>query len=81
MEKEKKDDSTIVLTDINEALSASEKEASSRPAALLVVGGDLNGTIFDLNKPQITIGKTGRQCHPLGISRNFPLSLPLDRGQ
>ena len=36
------DDSTVVLTNINEALASSEKEASAQPASLVVVGGDLN---------------------------------------
>ncbi|EQC48212.1 diguanylate cyclase (GGDEF) domain protein [Bacteriovorax sp. BSW11_IV] len=48
------DDATVVLTDIKSALASAEKEAEQKPAALLVVGGELNGTIFDL-KEDITI--------------------------
>ena len=60
------DDTTIVLTDIRAALQASEKEALQKPAALLVVGGDLNGTLFDLVE-QIT-----------GVGRNADNSIALE---
>jgi diguanylate cyclase (GGDEF)-like protein len=66
------DDTTIVLTDIRAALQASEKEAQQKPAALLVVGGDLNGTIFDLNEKVTSIGRNADNQIALefnGISR------------
>jgi diguanylate cyclase (GGDEF)-like protein len=66
------DDTTIVLTDIRAALNASEKEAQLKPAALLVIGGDLNGTIFDLNEKIIGIGRNADNQIALefnGISR------------
>ena len=66
------DDSTIVLTDIKAALASAENEAKEKPAALLVVGGDLNGTIFNLDRPQVTIGRLADNSIPLefrGISR------------
>lgn len=66
------DDTTIVLTDIRAALQASEKEAQQKPAALLVVGGDLNGTIFDLKEPQVSVGRSADNTIALefnGISR------------
>lgn len=66
------DDSTIVLKDIKAALAASENEAAQKPAALLVVGGDLNGTIFDLKDDEVTIGRNPDNIIPLefnGISR------------
>jgi diguanylate cyclase (GGDEF)-like protein len=66
------DDSTVVLTDIKAALASAEKEAEQKPAALLVVGGDLNGTLFDLNQPEITCGRNADNSIPLefnGISR------------
>ncbi|MBT3236167.1 MAG: GGDEF domain-containing protein [Bdellovibrionales bacterium] len=67
-------DPTVVLTDINAALSSSEQEAEAadRPAALLVVGGDLNGTIFNLFPGDITVGRNADNLIPLefqGISR------------
>jgi two-component system, cell cycle response regulator len=65
-------DPTVVLTDIDAALSSSENEASDRPAALLVVGGDLNGTIFNLFPGDITVGRNADNLIPLefqGISR------------
>ncbi|MGB0453894.1 MAG: diguanylate cyclase [Bacteriovoracaceae bacterium] len=67
------DDSTILLTDIKEALQTAEKEASKKPAALLVVGGDLNGTLFDLELEKVSVGRTANNTIPLefaGISRN-----------
>jgi len=66
------DDTTIVLTDIRAALQASEKEAQLKTAALLVVGGDLNGTLFDLNEPQVSVGRNADNTIPLefnGVSR------------
>jgi len=66
------DDSTVVLTDIKAALAAAENEASQKPAALLVVGGDLNGTIFDLTEEETSIGRNPDNNIPLefnGISR------------
>lgn len=66
------DDTTIVLTDIRAALQASEKEAFQKPAALLVVGGDLNGTLFDLVVSQVSIGRNADNTIPLefnGVSR------------
>ncbi len=66
------DDTTIVLTDLKAALQASEKEAQKKPAALLVVGGELNGSIFDLNGHVVTIGRSADNTIALdfnGISR------------
>lgn len=66
------DDSTVVLTDIKAALAAAENEAAQKPAALLVVGGDLNGTIFDLIEEETSIGRNPDNNIPLefnGISR------------
>ncbi len=67
------DDSTIVLTDIKAALASAEKEAEKKPAALLVVGGELNGTLFDMNEDVITAGRSADNSIPLefgGISRH-----------
>lgn len=66
------DDSTVVLTDIKAALAAAENEADKKPAALIVVGGDLNGTIFDLAESEVTAGRNPDNTIPLefnGISR------------
>ncbi|MCO4792146.1 MAG: GGDEF domain-containing protein [Bacteriovoracaceae bacterium] len=67
------DDSTIVLTDIKAALASAEKEAEKKPAALLVVGGELNGTLFDLEVEVVTAGRSADTTIPLefgGISRH-----------
>jgi len=67
------DDSTVVLTDIKAALNSSEEEAGGKPAALLVVGGELNGTIFDLTEKDTTVGRNADNVIPLefqGISRH-----------
>jgi two-component system, cell cycle response regulator len=66
------DDSTIVLTDIKAALASSDKEAQEKPAALLVVGGELNGTLFDLPESEISCGRSANNHITLefnGISR------------
>lgn len=66
------DDNTIVLTDIKAALASAENEAAEKPAALLVVGGDLNGTIFDIVGDSISAGRSPENHIPLefnGISR------------
>ncbi|MFG1494692.1 diguanylate cyclase [Halobacteriovorax sp. GFR7] len=66
------DDATLVLTDIKAALASANKEAEDKPAALLVVGGDLNGTLFDLKEEEITVGRSAKCDIPLefnGISR------------
>lgn len=66
------DDTTIVLTDIRAALQASEKEAQQKPACLLVVGGDLNGTLFDLVEPIVSVGRNADNQIALefnGVSR------------
>lgn len=66
------DDTTIVLTDIRAALQASEKEAQQKPAALLVVGGDLNGTLFDLIESMTGVGRNADNGIALefnGVSR------------
>lgn len=66
------DDSTVVLTDIRAALASAEKEAQQKPAALLVVGGELNGTIFDLTDDEVVAGRSPDNQIPLefnGISR------------
>ena len=66
------DNSTLLIRDIKAALSATENEAKSKPACLLVVGGELNGSIFDLNVPEITCGRNP-ECQIMldfqGISR------------
>jgi diguanylate cyclase (GGDEF)-like protein len=66
------DDATLVITDIKAALAASDKEAESKPACLLVVGGDLNGSIFDLVDGDNHVGRSPDCEIPLdfqGISR------------
>jgi diguanylate cyclase (GGDEF)-like protein len=66
------DNSTILITNIYEALKTTEYEASDRPACLVVVGGDLNGTLFNLREGRITVGRSASNTIPLefkGISR------------
>lgn len=48
---------TQVITDIRKALSSSEEEAKQKPACLLAVGGDLNGSIFNLEMGETTVGR------------------------
>ncbi|MFN8370791.1 MAG: FHA domain-containing protein [Bacteriovoracaceae bacterium] len=66
------DNATLVIKDIKAALASSDKEAESKPAALLAIGGDLNGTVFDLLPGDLIIGRNA-DCNVMldfdGISR------------
>ncbi len=66
------DNATLVIKDIKAALASSDKEAESKPAALLAVGGDLNGTVFDLLPGEVVVGRNA-DCSVMldfdGISR------------
>lgn len=67
------ENATLIITDIKAALEAAEKEAGEKPAALLMVGGDLNGTIYDLHPGDTTIGRNPEnkiQIEVEGISRS-----------
>jgi diguanylate cyclase (GGDEF)-like protein len=79
------DDSTVVLTDIKAALASAENEAAQKPAALLVIGGELNGTIFDLTQNTVTAGRNADNSIPLefnGISRyHFRIFKPEDSSE
>ncbi len=44
----KDDKSTKIITNIQELLKSSEKEAETLPAGIIVIGGDLNGQLFDI---------------------------------
>lgn len=66
------DDATLVITDIKAALNSADDEAASKPACFLVVGGDLNGTIFDLLDGETVVGRSPDCTIPLefqGVSR------------
>jgi two-component system cell cycle response regulator len=63
---------TVVITDIRKALAAAEDEAKQKPACLLVVGGELNGSIFNLVGGENVIGRNPDCTIPLdfhGVSR------------
>ncbi|MBD65636.1 MAG: GGDEF domain-containing protein [Halobacteriovoraceae bacterium] len=66
------DDATLVITDIKAALNSADEEAAQKPACFLVVGGELNGTIFDLLDGETVVGRSPDCTIPLefqGISR------------
>lgn len=71
--------STVVITDIRKALAAAEDEAKQKPACLLVVGGELNGSIYNLNGGETIVGRNPDCTIPLdfhGISRrHFTISV------
>lgn len=73
---------TLVITDIKAALAAAEREAEAKPACFLAVGGDLNGTIFDLKEGLNVVGRNADNEIPLdfnGISRkHFVVELSND---
>ncbi len=52
------DDSTMVITDIKSTLAQNEDQAQNLAACFLVIGGEINGTIFDLRPGAITIGRS-----------------------
>ena len=67
-------DATVAFnaSELMEELNSAEKEAQERVAAFLVVGGELNGTLFNLEGGQIKIGRNPDNHIPLefnGISR------------
>ncbi len=66
------DDTTQIIKNMDDAFETSKKEAEKKPAALLILGGELNGTIFDLVGDKITIGRSPQNTIALefnGISR------------
>jgi len=73
------DNATLVITDIKAALAAADNEAADKAACFLVVGGDLNGTIFDLVDGDTIVGRSPDCSIPLefqGISRqHFKVNL------
>lgn len=76
------DNATVVITDIRAALSATDNEAASKPACLLAVGGDLNGSIFNLPEGETVVGRNPDCQIPLdfhGISRkHFTITVSAD---
>ncbi len=70
---------TVVITDIRKALAAADDEAKQKPACLLVVGGELNGSIFNLPVGETVVGRNPDCTIPLdfhGISRrHFTISV------
>jgi len=52
------ENSTVLITNIYDALNASDQEAQSKSACLVVVGGDLNGTLFELSRKETSFGRS-----------------------
>ena len=81
MSQENDTNATVVI-DIEKALEATDKEASQKSACLVVVGGDLNGTIFDLPDGNHNVGRSAEleiQLDFQGISRkHFCLTVSQD---
>lgn len=74
---------TVVITDIRKALASLEEEAKQKPACLLVVGGELNGTIFNLPGGETVVGRNPDCSIPLdfhGVSRkHFAITVTEDK--
>lgn len=73
----------MVITDIRSALAAADKEAAGKPACFLVVGGELNGTIFDLLDGETIVGRNPDCNIPLefqGVSRKH-FKVTLEQGE
>ncbi|MCY4644936.1 MAG: GGDEF domain-containing protein [Bacteriovoracales bacterium] len=67
------EDTTVVFTDINRTLKACDEEADEKNACLLAIGGELNGTIFELPEGIVTMGRALDNTYTLefdGISRH-----------
>lgn len=72
------DDPTVAFDarELIQQLDSVDKEAGEKPAALLVLGGSLNGTLFDLDAAVVSIGRSPETTIPLefdGISREHML--------
>ncbi len=66
------DNATVVITDIQSALKAANDEVAGKPACFVVVGGRLNGSVFDLPQGVHNVGRSPDNEIPLefeGISR------------
>lgn len=78
------DDTTVVFTDIHKALATADREAQEKDACLLAIGGELNGTIFDLPENHTSsIGRNPTNTYALefqGISRQH-LEIYFKEGQ
>ena len=67
------EDTTTVFTDINKALRASDQESKEKNACLIAMGGELNGTLFELPTGIVSLGRSANHTYALefqGISRN-----------
>lgn len=67
------DDSTILIENAGETLAALRQEVGERPAALIVVGGALGGTVHDLEKEETSVGRSADNSIVLdvdGVSRH-----------
>ncbi len=77
------DNSTVLITNIYDALSASDQEAAKNPACFLVVGGDLNGTLINLPDGVTTLGRQATNTIVLefnGISKRH-FEVKSEKGQ
>ena len=66
------DNSTIVIADIQSALNSAQQEVGEKPAALVVVGGEKSGSLFNLTEQVTTVGRNADNTIVLdfnGISR------------
>ena len=75
------DDSTVMARSAQTALAAAEREASGKPAALVIVAGELSGRIFDLDRDEVSLGRSDEADITLeyvGVSRRHALLLGQD---
>lgn len=69
------DDSTVMASSPM-ALAAAEREAGAKPAALVVIAGELTGKVFDLDQDEVSLGRSDEsdivlECN--GVSRRHLL--------
>jgi len=70
------DESTVMARSFPTALASAEREAGAKPAALVVIAGELTGTVFDLDQDEISVGRSDDAditLEYIGVSRRHLL--------
>lgn len=79
MPKDNTTTTDLNLEELRRALASSEIEANKKPACLLALGGELNGTIFDLRESENTFGRSAENTYNLEFDnisrRHFKITL------
>lgn len=71
-DNDSEDEKTVIFSNMKQLLSKTEEEAKEKNACLLALGGELNGSLFDLEAGKNVIGRSVSTTHRFdfeGISR------------